>query len=159
MMEDKEVIIEVELKRLKVLHLSMLTGCLVFLAISFYIAHSAGGLLKNNKELIQIFMFISIFLLGLLPLSYYLYKRKIDKIYPEQDLYEKIVVFRGAYFIKIAIIEAACFLSTAVFLLTNNQYVLYQVMITLIVMFISAPYKSQMVKEMKMKDDHEERLE
>ena len=151
-MENNNFIIQSELKRLKALHTSMLIGCIVFLMVAFYVNRSTGGLFINDKSLCQTLGYISILLLGLLPLSYYIFKRKIEKIMPEQDINEKVVIYRSAYFIKIAMIESACFLSIAVYICVNTRFVLYQLLMILVVFLMSYPYKGQMIAEMKEKE-------
>ncbi len=155
-MENKNDIILAEYKRLKTLYSSLLIGCIVFLALTFFLTHKFGGYFSNDKKLCLTFWYISIFLIALIPLAYFLFKRKIDKIMPDQDFYEKLAIYRSAFFIKIVLIETACFINTAILLLTNNQNILYQIMIILIVMLLNSPYRIQMTKDLKMEEEKTE---
>ena len=155
-MENINDLIQSEYKRLKTLYLAMFFGCIAFLVLTFIITHNSPGYFSNDKKLCLDLWYVSIFLIALLPLAYYVFKRKIDKIFPDQDFYEKLAIYRSAFFIKIVLIETACFFNTAILLLTNNQNVVYLIMIILIVMLLNPPYRSQMITDLKIKDKESE---
>jgi|GEM_PF-2338997 len=146
------------IKGLKFLYTSFLIGSIVFTAIIFYLNKQNNGLLIDDKNLCLIFWYISIALLGLIPLSYYIYKRKVSSIDTGLGFEEKISLFKSAYMVKVIMLDASIYLTLVIFLFTNNQYVLYQAIISIIFLALNYPYRTTIADDLNLSQEDTDKL-
>lgn len=150
-MEEKNIIPATIFKSMNLLHIAILAGSLLYFIVAFYLNKTEGGLIKLDRNLNQIFWSVSvILLLGMIPAAYYIFKKKIEKIRNEKNLNEKMNHYREAFIIKLAIIDTACFFNITFFLLSNVNYILYQIAILLLVLAINFPNKTAITDELEL---------
>jgi len=140
------------------MHTSFLAGCLVFTVIIYFLNRQNGGLIAEDKNLCLVLWYISVALLGLIPLSYYIYKRKVGLIKEDLSFEEKISLFKSAYMLKIILLDAACYLTIIIFLLTNVQYVLYQAIISIIILAMNPPNRSTVADDLNLSQEDTDKL-
>jgi hypothetical protein len=91
-------------------------------------------------------------------MSYYIYKRKVESIDTGLDFDEKISLFKSAYILKIILLDAASYLTIIIYLLINKQYMLYQVIITIIILAINPPYRTTIADDLNLSQEDADKL-
>lgn len=157
-MKIKDPALQLIFKGIKFLYVALLAGCLSLLAVVFYVNKSGNGLISDNQNTLLGFWYVAIAMLAVIPLAYYLFRKKIRRINSEMTLSEKLMHYRSAYFIKLAILEGACFISTIMFMLTNNKNIFYQTLIILLVLALNYPGKSAAASEINLTPEESDQL-
>jgi len=146
------------IKNLKVAHAAIVIGCVIFPFIAYYLSSIETGLLSHDKVVALTFFYLSLFLVALIPLAYYLFKKNIEKIATGISLPEKLFLYRKYYIIKIVMIEAVCFLNIFFFLLTNIKFILYIAVMAIIVLAVNYPNKTTIAGELKLNKEEVDQL-
>lgn len=149
---------QILMKGLKFIHWSFLIGCIVFTAIIYFLNMQNGGIMAADKNLCQVLWYISVILLGAIPLSYYLYKRKVGSVNPESGFDTKLVIFKSAFLTRLIILDAACYMTIAIFLMTNIQYVLYQAIIIMIILSLNFPNRTTIADDLNLTQEETDKL-
>ncbi|HNW99016.1 MAG TPA: hypothetical protein PKK00_11460 [Bacteroidales bacterium] len=145
-------------KALKFIYATLTAGVAI-LIVAFVIVKLSEESAITDKNTIQYFWTISMLLtLSVIPATYYLFKKKISGISEEQTFIQKLIVYRSAFILKMAMLEACGFINIIFYQLTGNMYILYAAIIALIIMIINYPNKSTISSELKLTPEENELL-
>ncbi len=155
-MEINTTLFDRILKSLKLLHGSLISSCILYiLAGLYFIKINMNMSVKSTMQDQKLMFFSIIILFGLIPLAYYISKKMVEKIPRDLNLDEKLLKFRQAFIIKLALIEFACLLNITFYILSGNIYILYQVIIIIIALLLSSPNKTAIKLELNLSDKDE----
>jgi hypothetical protein len=77
----------------------------------------------------------------------------VDKIPLALNLNKKLLKYKQAFIIKLALIEFACLVNITFYILSGNIYILYQVVIIIISLLLSSPNKKSLTSELNLTKD------
>lgn len=137
------------IRNLKIIHLALFSGLLIFAAISFYTRNKVASAL--TREQLEILTYISlIFMLVEIPLGYLLNSKKLKSIANIADLKSKLAAYQASHIIKIALFEGAGFLSSIVLLLGGQNMILAQIAIVLLFILLNTPSVLRLTNELNL---------
>lgn len=85
--------------------------------------------------------------------GYMLYKSKVDAIPKGGDALKKLTLWRSAFILKIALIDAACLFHLVFLMLTNNRIYLYLYILMAVIMLLNKPMQSRIMEELQIGRD------
>jgi hypothetical protein len=132
------------LKQTQILHMSM-TGGLILMFIAMWFAVGEGSAMRVGSRIYQI---LPALLLGLIGLSFYLYKSRVSQASDLKDTMEKVGHYRASSIMRWALIEGAGLTSVLFyFFFVQNHFFLVTFVIALIAMVFSRPSESQFASD------------
>ena len=142
-------------RSMKIMYVGIVLGVIGFFAITLYLNVVMLLSLTDDKDLKNILNMVSVLsMLSLIPLAFYLYKKKLSAISSELPFIERIVLYKKTYLIKIVLLDACCFLCIGFFFISNNQYILYSVLISIIALLMSYPNKTTLISDLKTESEN-----
>lgn len=139
------------LKQTRLIHLVMLAGVTMFLAVSIYLSYSGALQLQNDPEFSNLLFLLTAGLtIIMLPAGYILFRKQISAIEHTLGLEEKLMQYRSAWIVKMGLTEAPAFFSIVVLLLTANPWLLIQIIAVLLVMAINRPSAEKIVNDLSL---------
>jgi peptidoglycan/LPS O-acetylase OafA/YrhL len=137
------------LNNLRIIHLAIFTGLIIFAVLAFFMSHQSGPMLDPGT--VEILTYISlIFLLAEIPLAYWLHKNKMKSLAKMPELNSKLTAYRASHIIKIAMLEGVGFFCCVVLLIGGKNTVLIQIAIILIIMLLETPSASKIANELDL---------
>ncbi|MBU2555344.1 MAG: hypothetical protein KKF98_12880 [Bacteroidetes bacterium] len=136
-------------KSVKIVHFALIAG-IVFFALTSIFLHQNGY--KTFGEDLDGPFLIIVPLLALAGIftSNFLYKKRINEIDKQLPLSVKLVNYRAALIVKLALLEAPSFFTVIAYLLTGNYIYLGIVLILLIVFLLYTPTKEKLINELEL---------
>ncbi len=137
-------------KTLAILHLALVSGTLLFGIISYLLF----VIDKSSNEFTEIsgyFLFLVpiVFIAGLLA-SYLVYKNKLSSLIEINNLNEKLAYYRGAFLVRLAILEGTAFFAIVSVMLTNNIIFLLFAGLIIIIMIYYKPTRKSIIIDMQL---------
>ena len=113
---------------------------IIFFIVSLYIVNRFGELSRFDEQQISIIKYLIIFLvLIIIPGGDYLTRSRIKSINPEIKVIDKIIFYRTAFFIKLALLELIDIITIIVYLLTGGRSFLLIIGILLLYFLLNSP--------------------
>lgn len=139
------------IQTLKIIHLALIMGCVMFLIVSYLINENWILDFNIRLEVFSILPFIAV--VGGVSLDSFIYKKILDSLEGKNTLYQKLNGYLTASIIKFALLEAPILLCLVVGLVTSNlSYSLLALL--LIVYFVSIkPTKVKIEKDLNLKGE------
>ncbi len=136
-------------KSVKIVHFALIAGIVFFALISTFLHQN--GYKTFGEDLDGPFLII-VPLLALAGIftSNFLYKKRINEIDKQLPLSVKLVNYRAALIVKLALLEAPSFFTVIAYLLTGNYIYLGIVLILLIVFLLYTPTKEKLINELEL---------
>ena len=135
------------LKSLKILHLALLAGQVIFTLIAILLVYGKAFQSDLTEISNELLIAAAAFGLILTLLGNTIYKKKIDRLRDTPiNLYEKLDTYRATSIMRWAMIEAPVLLSIIFFLLTGNQQIL-AVVVVLIIFFVTTRPQLKKISE------------
>lgn len=137
------------LSTLRIIHYGIFCGLIIFAALAYFIRNKTGPML--DIKTLEILTYVSlIFLLGELPLAYWLHKRKIKSLAIIPDLNAKLAAYKASHIVKIAMFEGVGFLSCLVLLLGGKNVLLIQIAIVVVLMLLETPSATKLANDLDL---------
>lgn len=153
-METNAILFNRMLKSLKLLHTTFISSCILYILAGIYFVKHTFDVAAKPIAQDQKLMFISIILLlALIPLAYFISKKMVEKIPQDFNLNEKLLKYRQAFIIKLALIEFACLLNITFYILSGNIYIIYQIVIIIIALLLSSPNKAEIIAALNITNE------
>ncbi len=132
----------------------ILSGTSVFIKLT-----SSYKLLNSGSDIYTFFkILLGCFIIILLPLGYYLHRRKVTRLSKTVDLSLKLARYKASLVIKLLLIEFLCLFNLAVFLLFGDYYLLIPVSFLLLIMLINRPAIENISNELNLTAEEKERI-
>lgn len=132
-MKDSE-----QIKTIQIIFFALLSGQLIFLFIAVYLVQSAN--VKPNEELFLIFLIVDLLIVfPAIVIGPMLYRNFLSKVKSEFSIQQKLVIYRQAVIVKLALVEAPTIFSIVAYLLTGSFVFLLIAIGVLILFFFHKP--------------------
>ena len=140
------------IKSLKIIHLALVIGQIMFLVISVIINRMIGPMYSGDKSMnTLLFYVVPLLTIGCVVVSMMFYKSKISQVHESDDLDIKLSVYRSANIIRFALLETPSFLAILAYLFSGNWIFLMYMVIIVVFFFVFRPTIENFSKEMKLK--------
>lgn len=139
-------------KSLSVLHVSLLTGQLVFGAIAYYMQYTGSmGMTHLGVELKYILIGLAVFGCAMIAVAFAMYNKKVRELNGgNKSVREKLVAYRAANLIRWAMLETPVLLAIVAFLLTGNINFLIIAGVVLLLFLMTRPTINKAATELNM---------
>jgi len=136
-------------KMLQRLHLFLVIGVVLFLAISIYLVESGG--LGEDEEMIEIFQyFVPIFAMICIIASRFMFNKRRATLASAKTLQEKTEGYQAALIVKWALIEGASLFAIITFMLTGNYGLGTIAFIMLMYLILQRPNLESALEDMNL---------
>ena len=106
----------VQYKSLNILQTAFASGQIIFAVIAYVLTRDDQRPADwSDPQVIVAAIFIAV----LVPLSFFLYKRNLDKVKAEDNAANKIALYRGAFILRTAMLEGCTLYAIIVILITH----------------------------------------
>lgn len=141
-------------RSLQVIYTSIFLSIIIFAVALIIINKNIAPLIHITKDLKLAFRYVIIFiLLGGVPLSYYLFERKVRKFVDSDfDLSQKYKIYNSSYILKLFIFEGIAFISMGMYLFSRDIYLLTAVLIVIVLLFINTPTITKLSNDLQLTD-------
>jgi hypothetical protein len=147
-----------EIKTLRIMHLALLFGQVIFMAIAFFLIYS--GKFRNTEsgfdQILKIL--IPVLAVGGFAYSHFLFKTKLGKAKNATGLNGKIAEYRGALISRYAGLEAPTLFSIIVGMLTGNLLYLGIAGVLILYFFSLTPGPARIAADLELNPDEKLQL-
>ena len=143
------------LKSLKIVHLALLSGQLMFVFVTISISKNPSFNMKSANDpffIVAPLLAASCFLIGNV-----LFKKMVGNLQNKPTLFDKLTGYQSAFIVKCALLEGSSLFAIVVFMLTNNWFFLL-ISACIIVYFITLrPGTEKVADDLQL--NYDEKLE
>ena len=148
-MEQTQLTAGEYLKALKVIHIGLTAGVVLFLIIAVVL--QLTGFEPELKELEMI-------LLGVTAVAAFsgifagnmIFRKRLEQLIELKNLNEKLTGYQSALIVKLALIEGPAFFTVVAYLLTTNVLFPVIAVFLVVVMVLSAPRKDKLITDLNL---------
>ncbi len=145
-----------KLKVLKIIHLGLLTGLVVFFCVVSFVVYNNK---VNDPQSAEIFeMVVPLLALMALMASRFIPKTVLNKIDPGTSLSDKLQRYNTAMIMRCAFIEGAALFSIVTYMITGDVLLQVLAAILIITLGIQHPTKSKIISDLKLDADQRQEL-
>ena len=135
------------------IHLALVAGIVFFGGImAFLVKSEAGSPEMSDLETIFLYVVPIFFVFGIVS-SFLVYRKRIAGLKNEQDLISKMTGYRGAFIVRLALLEGPGFLGVVVTFLTGNLLFLVFSGIIVVYMIYLRPVKETIASDLGLNYD------
>jgi thiosulfate reductase cytochrome b subunit len=137
------------LKALKVIHIGLTAGVVLFLLIAVVL--QLTGFEPELKELEMVLLGITGFaaVSGIFA-GNLIFRKKLEQLADLKNLNEKLTGYQSALIVKYALVEGPAFFTIVAYLLTANILFPVITVFLVFVLFLSAPRKEKLISELNL---------
>lgn len=147
------------LRSLRIIHLAMMVGIIIFFLVSFVLVQTVGPFGKLEKLAGQtVFIGFLVMAALLVVLSYSLHNRKCQSV-ANLSLSEKLQVYRNSMILKFAMLEGSVFLGISTYLLVGITSVIAATAMILLLLLLNRPAVNHIADELRLNSDELSELE
>ena len=148
-MEQTQLTTGEYLKALKVIHIGLTTGVVIFLIIAGVL--QLTGFEHELKELEMILLGVTAFaaISGIFA-GNMIFRKRLEQLIELKNLNEKLTGYQSALIVKYALIEGPAFFTVVAYLLTANVLFPVIAVFLVVVMVLSAPRKDKLITDLNL---------
>lgn len=147
------------LNSLSILHLALMAGQLMFAGVAYFL-HQSGGFESPASELSPILkVLVPIFTSSAIVGSYFLFNFKVNASREKKLLLDKLVDYRIALVLKLAVLEGASLFSTMSYLLTKDLLFLAMTALVVVIFVFQRPTLNNIVSSLQLSSQDKQKLE
>mgnify|MGYP005853611581 CR=1 FL=1 len=147
------------LNSLSILHLALMAGQLMFAGVTYFL-HQSEGFEPPASELSPILkVLVPIFVSSAIVGSYFLFNFKVNASREKKALLDKLVDYRIALVLKLAVLEGASLFSTMSYLLTKDLLFLAMTALVVLVFVLQRPTLGNIVEALRLIPQEKQTLE
>jgi hypothetical protein len=149
-----------DIKAISILHAAMVLGVLVFAGISIFLINLNGPFATDIGELNKYLpIIIGILAFGGLVSSHLIYRKRINQaVASSLPLSEKVMAYRSALLLYLALSEGAALFCVIAFMLTGNYWIIGIAGLLVINMIIKRPSSGKFIDEMQLSSQEQMNL-
>lgn len=138
---------------LTIIHLALVAGIVFFGGIiAFLVTSGAGSPEMSDLETIFLYIVPIFLVLGVVS-SFLVYRKRIGDLKDERDLVSKMTGYRGAFIVRLALLEGPGFFAVVVTFLTGNLLFLVFAGIIVAYMIYLRPAKESIANDLGLNYD------
>ncbi len=148
-------------KQINLIFIGLFLGIVILFGASVFvrITHNFRFTFNDQEEIGFIFkILLGVFIIFLLPLSYIMHKRKIEKLNKSLNLIQKLQVYKKSLIVKLIMIEYLCFFNLVTFFLFGGSYLLIPASVFLLILLMNRPTIRKISTELNLKIEEREKI-
>ena len=147
-------------KQINLIFVILFLGIVILFGTSVFIKLTSSYILvTGNQDIFTIFkVLLGSSIIILLPLGYYIHKKKVGKLDKSLDLSQKLTRYKTSLITKLLLIEFLCLFNLAIFFLSGDYYLLIPVSVLLLIMLINRPTIENISNELNLTAEEKERI-
>lgn len=145
-------------KSVKIIHFAMMTGILFFGIIAFILNYSCGQFIENKELENVLLLVVVVFLLAEVIGSNFIFKYQLKECYKQTALKDKLLCYRSALIVRIAMIEGVSFFVIIAYVLTGNFLFLVFLVLLLFIFLLFMPTLEKTRTDLKLNYDEEKQM-
>jgi hypothetical protein len=147
-----------DLKAIRILYFAMLIGQ-VFFASIITVLVEAGFATGNNNSLITMGQVAVIVIAAVLvPASFFLFRKRLSIINPEEDLGGKLEKYRAALIIRMGLCQMPTMFATIVYFITGNHSFLWMIIILISNFLLIYPSNNKIIDSLQLNSSEQSSL-
>ena len=118
-----------DLKAIRILYLALLAGQVIFALIVTVLVET--GTLAGGNNLLTTILQVALIVMaaGAIPASFFLFRKRLSDINPEEELGKKLEEFRAALILRMALCEFPAMFAIIAYFITHDRSFLWMVII------------------------------
>ncbi len=148
-------------KQINLLFIALFLGIVILFGASVFIriTNNVKFAFVNYEGSGMIFkILLGIFIIILLPLSYFLHKDKTEKLKKISDLGQKLAAYKTSLVVKLIIIECLCIFNLVIFFLFGGPYLLIPVSAFLLILLMNRPTINRISTQLDLTAEDREKI-
>lgn len=141
---------------LTIVYFALLAGQILLGSVAVFLTQINSQELTDGSLETVLLIVVSVFVLGGLSASHFLFKNKLQKIQDNENLLEKTGEYRTGLILKYAMIEGPAFFSAISYLLTGNNLFLLIFGALVIFYLTQKPSRYKMINDLQLNAEQEE---
>jgi hypothetical protein len=147
-----------DLKAIRILYFAMLIGQLLF-AITIIILVESGFVTGNNISIIPIGQVaVIVITIVSIPASFFLFRKRLSEIEPEEELGKKLEKYRAALIIRLALCQMPTMFAVIVYFITNNRSFLWMIIILISNFLFIYPSNNKIINSLQLNSSEQSSL-
>jgi len=134
---------------LKIIHIALTVGIVFFMLISIYLQYSGFGTIAQELKN-GLYIAVPLFAITGIVASNLIFKQRLRIIADHKNLKEKMINYRTALIIKLALVEGPAFLATVAYMLTGDLIFLGIIIGLLVVFLLYTPTRNKLIVELEL---------
>jgi peptidoglycan/LPS O-acetylase OafA/YrhL len=135
---------------LAIIHAALIAGQVVFILVSAFL-NSVGESMTNSRELTRgLTIAVPLFVLGGIAASLILTKNRLAVIKGRSSLTEKLIDYRSAVVVKLALLEGPAFFAIVSYLLTGDPLFAGIAAFMIVLFFINRPGREKLAQDLEL---------
>lgn len=136
-------------KTLKIVHFALAAGIVFFMLMSIFLQYSGFGTIgKEVKN--GLLIAVPLFALAGIFASNIVFKQKLKIIAEHNNLKEKMIIYRSAIIVKLALVEGPAFFTVIAYLITGDLIFLGIIIVLLLIFLIYTPTRNKLINELEL---------
>jgi hypothetical protein len=147
-----------DLKAIRILYLAMLAGQVIFAAIVTTLVET--GILSDGINSITALMQVAIIVIAacLIPASFFLFRKRIADINPEEELGKKLEKYRAALILRIALCQMPTMFAIICYFVTHNRSFLWMTILLIGNFFLIYPTRDKIIQHLQLNSSEQSSL-
>jgi hypothetical protein len=147
-----------DLKAIRILYFAMLAGQLLF-AITIIALVETGFVTGNNNSLLPIGQ-VAVIVIAIvsIPASFFLFRKRLSEIDPEEDLEKKLEKYRAALIIRLALCQMPTMFAVIVYFITNDHSFLWMIIILISNFLFIYPSNNKIISSLQLNSSEQSSL-
>jgi hypothetical protein len=139
-----------DLKAIRILYLALLAGQVLF-ALIVTVLVETGMLSTGIKSLTPMLQVaIVVISVGAIPASFFLFRKRLSDIDPEEDLGKKLEKYRAALIIRMALCEFPAMFAIIAYYVTTNRSFLWMVIVLISNFLFIYPSNNKIIDSLQL---------
>lgn len=147
-----------DLKAIRILYFAMLAGQVIFAAIVTTLVET--GVLSNRMSSVTMFMQVAIIVIAActIPASFFLFRKRLADINPEEDLAKRLEKFRAALILRIALCQMPVMFAIIFYFVTANRSFLWITLLLIGNFLLIYPTREKIIRQLQLSSSEQASL-
>ena len=147
-----------DIRTLKIFHLGMTAGQVLFAAISFLLVFT-GMLDESNNNLYILFRYlVPVCIIGALVASHFVFRTRLEVIRSDSELSEKLNEYRITLIIRYAMLEGGTIIALVAYLVVHNIAYLLVAVLVILYFLTLVPSPERVIADLGLNDEEKQKL-
>lgn len=147
-----------DLKAIRILFFALLIGQVLFALIVTVMIET--GILGSGDHELTPFLVVAIIVIaaGAIPASFFLFRKRLAVINPEEELGKKIELYRAALILRMALCEVPVLFAIIVYFLTHDRSFLWMIIILIANFLFIYPSNVKIINQLQLDSSEQSAL-
>jgi hypothetical protein len=147
-----------DLKAIRILYLALLAGQILFALIVTVLVET--GMLSTGMNSLTPLLQVAVVVIAAvtIPASFFLFRKRLSGIDPEDDLGKKIEKYRAALILRLALCQMPSMFAVIAYFITNNRSFLWMIIILISNFLFIYPGRDKIISQLQLNSSEQSSL-